>query len=489
MLVTLDGSGPLYQQLYAALRSAILEGRLKPGARLPSTRTLARDAGVSRNTALLAYDQLLAEGYAVGKRGSGTYVAAELPESQLAARRTASADPRAGAASPRLSEYGRRLVDGPDFRLERPAVDRKRVYFDFRYGEPAVGEFPQDTWRRLLLRRTRSASQRSLAYGPPAGCPALREAIADYLRRARAVKCTADQVIVVSGSQQALDLCARVLLDAGDRVLLEDPTYQGARNVFLAAGASLVTLPVDGDGLDVSQLARAARQVRLAYVTPSHQFPAGAILALPRRLALLAWAQQTGAYLLEDDYDSEFRYDGRPVESMQGLDTAGRVIYIGTVSKVLFPALRIGYLVLPDALVEPFTTAKWLTDRGSATLEQEALADFISGGHFERHLRRSRTRNAERRAVLLDALQTHLGDRAAVMGANAGIHLVLWFPAIPAAGEAALIQRAAAAGVGVYPIAPYFAAPPQPAGLLLGYAALDTAGIREGIARLATVVD
>lgn len=487
MFVKLQGDGPLYHQLYGALRAAILEGRLGPGTRLPSTRTLARDTSVSRNTVLLAYEQLLAEGYTVGKRGSGTYVAAELPDAHWAGAPGPRADPET-IPPPELSEYGRRLVGEPGFRLPRPLVDRARVYFDFRYGEPAVGEFPQEIWRRLLVRQARAPTMRQLAYGPAVGGDALREAIAAYVRRARAVECTAAQVLVVNGSQQALDLTTRVLVDAGDRVVIEDPTYPGARNVFLAAGATLAPVPVDADGLDTGALPQGRRRARLAYVTPSHQFPAGGVLSLPRRLALLAWAREQDAYILEDDYDSEYRYDARPVESMQGLDTAGRVIYIGTFSKVLFPALRLGYLVLPSPLVDVFATAKWLTDRGSGTLEQDALAAFIADGHFERHVRRSRTHNAERRATLLEALAEHLGDRVEVTGANAGIHLLAWFRTVPAGEENALVQRAGEAGVGVYPIAPYFAQPPNRAGLLLGYAALPPSEIREGIKRLATVV-
>ena len=490
MFVKLDGSGSLYQQLYRALRRAILAGQLTPGARLPATRTLARELGVSRNTVLLAYEQLLAEGYAVGQAGSGTYVAAALPDAMLTTTQTLPEVVQPVApVRPRLSAYGRYAAMHWPVLAPGQEPPRAAVRYDFRYGLPAVEEFPHDIWRRLLARRARSASLRSLRYGPPEGYGPLREAIADYLRRSRAVLCEPEQILVVNGSQQALDLTARVLLDPGAWVVIEEPHYQGARQVFLAAGARLLTGVVDAEGLDIADLPRAAATARLAYVTPSHQFPTGAIMSLARRLALLAWAERTDAYVLEDDYDSEYRYEGRPVEAVQGLDRSGRVIYVGTFSKVLFPALRLGYMVLPKPLLQPFLAAKWLTDRHTSTLEQEMLTDFIREGHFERHLRRSRMRNASRRAVLLEALATHLGGRIAISGANAGIHLLVWLHGTKPDRIDALIQEAARAGVGLYSVMPYYLTPPCRAGLLLGYGAMSEDDIRAGIQRLASVID
>ena len=489
MFVNLDGPGALYQQLYQSLRGAILAGQLVPGARLPATRALARELGVSRNTVLLAYEQLLAEGYALGQAGSGTYVAASLPDAMLT---TAQAAPEVVDASeparPRLSAYGLHVSTHSPILLPGDEPRPASVRYDFRYGLPAVEELPHEIWRRLLARRARSASLRSLRYGPPEGYGPLREAIADYLRRSRAVVCDPDQIVVVNGSQQALDLAARVLLDPGDRVVLEEPHYLGARQVFLAAGAELLSGPVDNEGLNVKALPSAGADARLAYVTPSHQFPTGAIMSLARRLALLAWAEQNEAYVIEDDYDSEYRYEGRPVEAVQGLDRSGRVIYVGTFSKVLFPALRLGYVVLPRPLIQPFLAAKWLTDRHTSTLEQEMLTDFICEGHFERHLRRSRTRNAARRAALLEALNTHLGSRISIAGSNAGIHLLVW---LHDAGleQDDLIEKAAQAGVGLYPVSPYYVTPPSSPGLLLGYAAMTEVEIRDGIERLAKVLD
>lgn len=487
MLVALDGQGPLSGQISRSLRRAILAGELAPASRLPSTRTLARDLAVSRNTALLAYDQLLAEGYLTGRVGSGTYVAAALPDAPLAAGAAGGPARPAPERAPRLSAFGRRLRAAPA-PASPAALPDGRLPYDFRYGVPAVAELPHRAWRRVLLRRARGASLDSLGYGPPEGHAPLRETLAAYLRRARGVTCDREQIVVVNGSQQALDLVARVLLDAGDRVVIEDPQYQGARRVFLAAGARLIPAPVDADGLDVARLPRGGPPARLAYVTPSHQFPTGVVMSLGRRLALLDWARRAGAHVVEDDYDSEYRYEGRPIEAVQGLDRGGRVIYVGTLSKVLFPALRLGYLVLPPFLVEPFRAAKWATDRHTGTLEQEALADFIRDGHFERHLRRSRARYAARRAALLEALAAHLGDRAEVVGANAGVHLLVWLPGVTPGALDRLVRRAAAAGVGVYPIAPYYLRPPGRAGLLLGYAALGEAEIRAGIRRLASVL-
>jgi GntR family transcriptional regulator / MocR family aminotransferase len=479
-----QSTGPIYQQLYRRLREAILAGELGPGARLPTTRALASEAGVSRNTILLAYDQLRAEGYIDGQVGAGTFVARELPD-DAPVRRVRPAIESKAPAKLGVSAYARRaqLIRTP---LMAPTA--RTIRSDFRYGLPGVAEFPRDVWRRLLARHALRFSSQTARYAAPAGLPQLREAIAEYVHRARAVDCTPDRVLIVNGSQQALDLVARVLIDPGDRVLIEEPHYLGAREAFLAAGAKLVPCPVDGDGMAVEQAPKAAKRARLAYVTPSHQFPTGAVMPLARRLALLAWAGQAGAYVVEDDYDSEFRYGGRPVEAVQALDSAEQVIYVGTMSKTLFPALRLGFLVLPPALVEPFRAVKHLSDRHTSTLQQAVLADFIAEGHFERHVRRTRARNAKRREALLGALHAGFGDRAVVQGSNAGLHLMVWFRDRRIEQTEAMIAAAAAAGVGVYPVAPYYLGEPASAGLLLGYAALDEREITAGIRLLAGAI-
>jgi GntR family transcriptional regulator / MocR family aminotransferase len=481
MLVKMQGRGPLYDRIYRALRQAILSGEMPRGMRLPSTRRLAEESGVSRNTVLLAYDQLLAEGYIRGVLGSGTYVASELPEEMLEAGDGPATLAKAAPPSPAgLSDYGRRIS------VLEPAPTRptEGVRFDFRYGLPGAQNIPFGAWRKLVSRRLRKASSRSIEYSAPEGLLELRRAIASYLRRARAVQCSPDNVLIVNGSQQALDLTARVLLQAGDRVVIEDPHYLGARMVFLGAGAKLLPCPVDSDGLDIDRAPRAASRARLAYVTPSHQFPTGAVMPLARRLALLRWAQATQAWIVEDDYDSEYRYGGRPVEAVQALDGGRQVIYVGTLSKTLFPALRLGYLVLPSTLVSLFRKAKFLTDRHTPTLQQEVLADFIAEGHFERHLRRTRTRNAARREALLEALRVNCGDRVQIEGSSAGLHMLVWLPQVTPSKLDSLVRRAAVAGVGVYPVTPNYLEPPRRSGLLLGYGSLEEDEIRQGIQRL-----
>ncbi len=480
MLIRLDPRnerrGPLYRRIYEHLRRAILDGELQAGRRLPSSRELAGELGLSRNVVVVAYEQLLAEGYVEGRVGAGTFVAAPLPEV------SPTRDPRPAARTrkpPRLTAFAERAV------AERPLdVSPARTpapRYDFRYGGVDPDARSLEIWRRLLLRR---AGELRSGYGPSAGHPELRRQIADYVRQSRGVRCGLGQILVVNGSQQALDLAIRLLVAPRQRVLIEEPHYQGARKAFLAAGAELVPGRVDDEGLDVEALPPGAERARLVYVTPSHQFPTGAVMSLKRRLALLDWADRHDAYILEDDYDSEFRYEGRPVEAVQGLDRHGRTIYAGTLSKVLSPALRLGYLVVPEELAEAFAAVKWLSDRHTPTLEQAAVADFMAEGHFERHLRRLRTRNARRRAALLEAIEEHLGDRVRVTGTNAGVHLLVWLHDIAPEDLGDLIERAAGDGVGVYSCVPYFLAPPAEAGLLLGYATLSSGEIREGIRRL-----
>lgn len=485
LLLRLDGQGTLYGQTYRALRNAILSGQLGGGSRLPSTRALAGELGVSRNTILDAYGQLITEGYLTARVGSGTSVAAGLADSVVTSAQSRRRDLSLFKVNPRrLSAFSRRTLD-----LEpSPILQRPELTYDFRYGLPAVGDFPHALWARLMARRAQMASIRLLGYGEPEGFRPLRETLADYLRRARGVVCDPDQVLIVNGSQQALDIATRVLLDPGNGVVIEEPHYEGARQVFLAAGARLIPAPVDAEGLDVTTLPRHAASARIIHVTPSHQFPTGAVMPLERRLRLLAWARKTDCYIVEDDYDSEYRYDTKPVEAVQALDRTGRVIYVGTFSKVLFPSLRLGYLVLPRPLLKTFTVAKHLTDRHTPTLEQTVLADFIRLGHFSRHLRRSRARNAARRRTLLEALEKYVGDSVEISGANAGIHVLCWLKDFPLGEMRSLVARAERAGVGIYPVTPYYSTPSRRAGLLFGYASMNEPQIREGVRRFATVL-
>ena len=481
----LDGDGPLYRQAYRGLRAAILDGTLAPGERLPSSRTLARDARLARNTVLQAYEQLVAEGYAVSRRGAGTFVASELPEALARPVRARRGDGRATPAPAPLSDWGRRALRHLPRRVawDRPHPAPR---YDFRYGDPAYDDLPYATWCRLLARRARRASERQLSYGPPGGAPELREALAAYLARSRGVVCDPEDVIVTCGAQQAIDLTARVLIGPGDPVAVEEPGYLGIRNALEIAGARLVHVSVDDEGLPPEKLE--GRDAKLVCVTPSHQYPLGGVMPLARRVALLERARETGAFILEDDYDGEFRYDGRPLESLQALDRDGRVLYAGTASKAMFPALRIGYLVTPPALRDALLAAKAFADTGTATLEQRVLADFIAEGYFERHLRRARVRHAARRAALLEALDRHFGDAAEVVGANAGLHLVAWLRDVAPGELRRLRERAARRDVGVHPITPFYARPPRRAGIILGYAALDEAAIAEGVRRLAGAV-
>jgi len=465
---------PLFRQVYRHLRQTILEGTLRAGDKLPSTRDLAEQLGISRTVVLLAYEQLLAEGFVAGRGGSGTYVSADLTPRPKDAS-TKSADVRFS----RFGSFAAAVSSGLAFPEPRSPVLR----YDFAYGRSDIDCFPFELWRRMLLRCARASPVRELDYGSAAGSDTLREAICTHLRRSRAVVCDPSQVIVVSGSQQALDLLTRVLIERGDRVAIEDPAYQGARELLRAAGARLLPVEVDRDGLNPETLPEKAR---LAFVTPSHQFPTGAILPLARRQALLDWACRRNALIVEDDYDGEFRYQGKPLESLQGLDTEGRVIYIGTFSRTVFSALRIGYLIVPKALLRAFTSAKWLCDRHTATLEQETLAQFIATGAYERHLRRVRRRNAANRDVLLDSIRKHLGTRVEVTGDGAGAHIVIW-PNSNVSEDSA-IAAAATRGVGIYGLARYFAKRPSRPGIMLGYARMQEADIREGVRRLREIL-
>jgi len=477
------GSGvPLHRQLYDRLRAAILGGRLRAGTRLPSTRALASQLGVSRNTVMGAFLQLLAEGYLEGRVGSGTYVSDSLPEDLLRATARVGREEEESAGRGRtLSKRGEVLAS------TRASTSRDRgVPRAFRPGVPALDQFPSRVWGRLASRVWRRPPRGLLGYGDPAGYRPLREEIAAYLGAARAVGCVWEQVIVVSGSQQALDLAARVLLDPGDAAWVEDPGYAGARGALISAGADIVPVPVDGEGLEVSTGIERVADARLAYVSPSHQYPLGATMSLSRRLELLAWASRAGSWVLEDDYDSEYRYTGRPLEALQGLDTEGRVIYIGTFSKVLSPALRLGYLVVPPDLVDPFTAARELADRCSPLVEQAVLARFIAEGFFASHLRRMRVLYAERQAALVEAAARDLRELLDVRPAEAGMHLVGWLPESADDREAA--SRAAARGVEATALSLYGIEPSRRGGLLLGYAAVGEQEIRTGVRRLAAAL-
>jgi GntR family transcriptional regulator / MocR family aminotransferase len=475
---------PLYQQLYSHMRAAILCGELGGGTKLPSTRALAHQLSVSRNTVLNAYNQLIAEGYLESVEGSGTFVARVLPDLLLTspAHDSLSRTRRADAPKPRLSERASLQLASAHRSAPLPPASQAAPR-PFRADMPALDAFPYELWSRLVVRHARRMPASAFTYQNAAGYRPLREAIAAHVTLSRRVHCTPEQIIIVSGAQAALDLAARMLINAGEPVWMEDPGYLGARGAFLGAGAQLIPVPIDHEGLVVEAGIARAPQARLVYLTPSHQFPLGVTMSLARRLALLDWARRADAYILEDDYDSEFRFAGRPLAALQGLDDAGHVIYIGTFSKVLFPALRIGYLIVPPPLVEAFLAVRRLIDIHPPMLEQATLADFIVEGHFARHLRRMRTLYAERRAALIEAASALPLD---IQAPEAGIHCVGWLP--DATDELALVRRAATHGLDLAPVSLFSLEPLGRKGLLLGYAGHSVQAIQDGVRRLAAAL-
>jgi GntR family transcriptional regulator/MocR family aminotransferase len=469
-------SQPLHRQIYFAIREAILEGRLKPGARLPATRALAIDLGVSRNTVMTAFEQLRAEGYVDGKVGAGSFIPRDLPEEtpRPGARRT---DPAPARQQPRaISARGAMLV-GLKHRGARARP--------FSPGLPELEQFPFRDWARLLARRWRRPQRAFLVGGEPGGYRPLCEAIAEYLAMARAVFCRADQVIITSGAQQALDLVARVLIDPGDPVWMEEPGYPPTSAVLRAAGARVVPVPVDDEGLSVTAGQRLEPAPRLICVSPSHQYPLGITMSLGRRLELLERARAIDGMVIEDDYDSEYRYAGRPLAAMQGLDGDGRVIYLGTMSKVMFPGLRIGYMVVPDHLVDAFLAVRAMVDAHPSSIAQAALADFITEGFLGAHIRRMRLLYAERQTALLSAFARRFGDRLVLAPAAAGMHLVGRLA--PETDDRTIAERAAAAGVEAPALSHYYQGPARLSGLLLGYAGVEPHAIERAADRLADV--
>lgn len=464
---------PLYLQLYHQLREAILHGEFT-SQRLPPGRELASKLGVARITVSQAYDQLESEGFVLRRRGAGTFIAP-----YLSSMMASEVDTR--PFKPNFSAWGQRMLQtaiSPSNKQPRPEID-------FGFGRSFPHIFPYDIWRKLLARYLSTDDAMLSRYGSVAGFFPLREALADYLTRWRGVTCQPEQVVIVNGAQQALDILARLLLEPEDEVLVETPGYADAFSLFQLNGARLTAVPVDHSGFVVEKIPERS-QAKIIFVTPSNQFPQGGTLPLARRLALLQWARQHDALIIEDDYDGELRYDGRPLAALQGLAVDARVIYLGTFSKVLFPALRLSYVVLPQGLVRPFVQAKQLIDRGAPTLTQAAVADFMVEGHFERHLRHLREAYGQRRQTLVTALQTHLPNLVRYADEPAGLHVMLYLP--EPLRESAVVQAAAEAGVGVYPAAPYFMTASSPPAILLGFSGLSEVDIEQGVARLGEVI-
>ncbi len=470
---------PLHRQIYNVYRTAIADGSLRPGQRIPSTRVLASELGVSRSPVLNAYAQLLAEGYFESRVGAGTVVSTSLL-SQVTMGAAAGARLPATRSGPRTVAHRCSILP----HLERPPW--LQGWGAFGVGQVAFDQFPLHLWSRLVARRCRNMDAKSFHYGGPIGLKSLREAIATYLRTSRSLHCEAEQVMIVSGSQQALEISARVLLDPGSRVWIEEPGYGLARDVLALAGCHLVPVPVDTEGLNVAAGTKLCAKARAALVTPSHQFPLGVTMSASRRFQLLEWAQNTGAWIIEDDYDSEYRYESSPIASLQGLDANARVIYVGTFSKVLFPSLRLGYVVIPSDLVDRFLTIRHAIDLGPPSFYQEVLADFIAEGHFARHIRRMRVLYRERRRALVDSITKDLESQVEVLGDEAGMHLAVALP--NGSLDVKIAERAARQKLWIWPLSLSYLGRVSRPGFILGFGSSPVEEIPRAVRKLRNLI-
>jgi len=466
---------PLHRQIYDGFREGILGRRLRPGEQVPSSRALASELGLSRIPILSAYSQLLAEGYFESRSGAGTFVSTSLPEQLL------SIEYRSNGASSK-SASGRRRLSSHSAIL--PRFNPAPWLFGwgaFTVSQLALDRFPFRIWSSLMNRHCRKIRISSLHFSDPAGSLEFRRAIANYVRTARAVNCEPEQILIVNGSQQALEISARALLDRGDRVWIEEPGYALARQVLQIAGCELVPVPVDEEGMSVNAGIKLCRKARVAFVTPSHQFPLGVTMSASRRLQLLDWAQSTGSWIIEDDYDSEYRYETMPIASLQGIDRRSRVIYVGTFSKTLFPSLRLGYMVVPPDLVDRFVSVRHAMDIYPPHLYQAVLTDFIGEGHFARHIRRTRMLYQERRNALINALREQFGQRVQLLGGEAGLHIVVKLP--KGIKDKQVSLRAAKHKLWLWPLSPYYLGNAQQ-GFVLGFGSSSVRDIPGAVGRL-----
>lgn len=457
MFIELDGNGPLYQQLTRAIKDSVIRGELAYGSKLINTRDLAVELGVSRNTLRAAFDQLIAEGVFEARVGSGTFVAYK------GSTRANAPLPRVARAQSRFSARVRKIKN---FAV---ANMHKGLRYNLQYGEPIHDLAAIDSWRRAL---SYAATHTKLEYPGAQGLLTLRQALCDYLLRRRGIATTPEHILVVTGTQQALSLTANVLINEGDCVALEDPFYFGARHVFTACGARIQMIAVDNEGIDCSALRN--EPAKLVFVTPAHQFPSGAVMSMSRRDELLRLAVTKRSWIFEDDYDSEFRYDAKPIPALKAMDSHDRVIYAGSFSKVMFPSMRLGYMVVPDSLLKDFVRAKRVMDLGNPSIEQAAMARLIASGDFDRHLRKVLRIVRERRKALIDGLVRVGRGHFEIRGTDAGMHLIAWMPRMTHAQCDALIALASALGLGLHPVAPHFNKRPAVPGLLVGYAGLST---------------
>lgn len=466
---------PLYQQIYQSFRARITAHDIRAGELIPSSRELAKMLRVSRLPVLNAYAQLLAEGYLETRAGAGTYVAQSLPGA-----RTSSTPSVAPARSRSVSKDAARLP-----RYERPTWAASLG--PFQVGQPDLHLFPIESWLRLVARYSRSMRVKALQYGDPMGRSDLRGALATYLRTSRGVRCESEQIMIVSGAQQALDLTTRVLLNAGDAVWLEDPGYWLVRRAIEARGCRAIPVSMDAQGLSVDVGRKRAPSARAAFVAPSHQYPLGVTMSASRRLQLLEWAAHARAWIVEDDYDSEFRYDSSPIASLQGLDQHARVIYVGTLSKIMFPSLRLGYVVIPRDLIERFCAMRETMDICPADLTQAVAAEFIREGHFARHIRRMRPIYAERRDVLVEAIEKEIGQAAQIVGDAAGMHLAVLIDGLRT--DKKIAEEAVARSLWLSPLSPLYYGKSPRQGFVLGFGNTRAAQIKSGIEKLAVFLD
>lgn len=486
MLEDKNSGTPLYRQIYKAIRRGILSGEFSPRMQLLSSRVLASQLGVSRITVVNAYEQLFAEGYLEGKTGAGTFVAAELPDDllQTDVKKPVNLAKLPSSLPLRLSLFGQRLAEKDVSSMRAQTV---ATFQPFQNGLTAAEEFPFEIWSRIAARWYRNPPRKIFGYGDPQGFHPLREAVAAHLKSARGVDCTAEQIIITSGAQQALDLTARIFLSENDAALIEDPCYLEVRSTFAAVGAKIISVSVDKEGFNAEKIPKQGTRAKLVYVTPSHQYPLGVTMSLVRRLALIEWAKSANAWIIEDDYNSEFRYAGRPLASLQGLDRNNRVLYVGTFSKTIFPSLRIGCLVVPPELVDVFTAARALNDVHSSLLDQAILTEFIMEGHFARHIRRMRKLYEERQEILVAECEKNLSGLLEVKKADAGMHLVGWLP--EGVSDKLISEKGKKYNLNLAPISAYCTKELVRGGLILGYTAFNEKQIIKGIHQLTKVLE
>lgn len=477
---------PLYRQIYERIQTAILNGKFSSRMRLPSSRDLAKQLGVSRITVVNAYEQLLAEGYLEGKIGAGTFVASQIPEDLLQISKSEGKNKSANISpeNVKISAFAKRLTETQS-KISRFQSSPNPL--PFKNGLTAVSEFPFNIWEKIATSVYRRSRYKISGYGEAAGYRPLREAVAAHFAASRGVHCDVEQIFITNGAQQALDLIGRILLEADDKVWIEDPCYQEAFGVFYSNGAQIIPVSVDAEGFDLAEAKRQSDAAKLVYITPSHQYPTGVTMSLARRLSLLEWARTNQAWIIEDDYNSEFRYAGRPLASLQNLDNFGRVIYVGTFSKTIFPALRLGCLIVPKNLIEIFTAARALCDCHSPIFEQAILADFISEGHFARHLRRMRTLYEKRQHFLVAEAEKNLSEFLKISKAQSGMHLIGWLA--EGLDEKQVAAKAFEKGLNLTPLSSYCITNKLPPGVILGYTGFDEKQIRQGIGKLKQVLE